>query len=46
MLIQSKTLKATDPEYRAVVKDVEKQIGAEAHVRKVQSPYGANAATA
>ncbi len=42
VLIQSKTLKATDAEYRAVVKDVEKQIGAEAHVRKVQSPYGAN----
>ena len=41
VLIQSKTLKATDAEYRAVVKDVEKQVGAEAHVRKVQSPYGA-----
>jgi uncharacterized membrane protein YdfJ with MMPL/SSD domain len=41
VLIQSKTLEATDAEYRAVVKDVEKQIGAEAHVSKVQSPYGA-----
>ena len=40
ILIQSKTLKASDPQYKAVVKDVERQIGAEAHVRKVQSPYG------
>ena len=40
ILIQSKTLTAGDPQYKAVVKDVEKQIGAEAHVRKVQSPYG------
>ena len=39
ILIQSKTLKADDPQYKAVVKDVERQIGAEAHVRKVQSPY-------
>ena len=39
ILIQSKTLKASDPQYKAVVKDVERQIGAEAHVRKVQSPY-------
>ena len=40
ILIQSKTLKADDPQYKAVVKDVEKQIGAQAHVRKVDSPYG------
>src|SRR4051812_3863954 len=32
VLIQSKTLKAGDPQYKAVVKDVEKRIGAEAHV--------------
>ena len=39
ILIQSKSLKASDPQYKAVVEDVEQQIGAEAHVRKVQSPY-------
>jgi uncharacterized membrane protein YdfJ with MMPL/SSD domain len=40
VLIQSKTLKANDPEYRAVVKDVEKQLAAQPHVRKIQTPYG------
>jgi uncharacterized membrane protein YdfJ with MMPL/SSD domain len=40
VLIQSKTRKADDPEYKAVVKDVEKQLGAQEHVRKIQSPYG------
>jgi uncharacterized membrane protein YdfJ with MMPL/SSD domain len=40
ILIQSKTLKASDPQYKSVVKDVERQIGGEAHVRKVHSPYG------
>jgi uncharacterized membrane protein YdfJ with MMPL/SSD domain len=39
ILIQSKTLKASDSQYKAVVKDVEQQIGAEAHVRKLHSPY-------
>jgi RND superfamily putative drug exporter len=39
VLIQSKTLKTTDAEYRAVVKDVEKRIAAQPHVRKIQSPY-------
>ncbi len=43
VLVQSKDLKATDPEYRAVVKDVEKRLDATAEVAEVTSPYGEDA---
>jgi RND superfamily putative drug exporter len=43
VLIQSKTLKASDPAYRAVVKDLEKRMHALPEANKVQSPYAAKA---
>jgi RND superfamily putative drug exporter len=39
VLVQSKTLKATDAEYRAVVRDLEKRIDALPEANKVSSPY-------
>jgi uncharacterized membrane protein YdfJ with MMPL/SSD domain len=39
VLIQSKTLKAGDPEYRAVVADVAKRLDATDGVREIHSPY-------
>jgi uncharacterized membrane protein YdfJ with MMPL/SSD domain len=46
VLIQSKTLKVSDPAYRAVVKDLEKRMDALPEADKVQSPYGSNAGKA
>ena len=46
VLIQSKTLKMSDPAYRAVVKDLEKRMDALPEANKVQSPYGSNAGKA
>jgi uncharacterized membrane protein YdfJ with MMPL/SSD domain len=43
VLVQSKTLKASDPEYRAVVKDLEKRLDALPEATKVQSPYAKQA---
>src|SRR3954447_17374270 len=39
ILVQSKTLKASDPEYKALVRDLEKRIDALPEANKVQSPY-------
>src|SRR3954451_16060437 len=39
ILVQSKTLEAQDPQYRAVVRDLEKRIDALPEANKVQSPY-------
>jgi uncharacterized membrane protein YdfJ with MMPL/SSD domain len=39
IFVQSKTLKANDPEYKAVVRDLEKRIDALPEANKVQSPY-------
>jgi uncharacterized membrane protein YdfJ with MMPL/SSD domain len=39
VLVQSKTLKANDPEYRAVVRDLEKRLDALPEANKVASPY-------
>ena len=39
VLIQSKTLKAADPEYRAVVRDLEKRMDALPEAQKIASPY-------
>jgi uncharacterized membrane protein YdfJ with MMPL/SSD domain len=39
VFIQSKTLKADDPEYRAVVRDLEKRIDALPEANKLNSPY-------
>jgi uncharacterized membrane protein YdfJ with MMPL/SSD domain len=39
VLIQSKTLTAADPAYRAVVKDLEKRMDALPEADKVESPY-------
>ena len=39
VLIQSKTLKANDPEYRAVVRDLEKRMDALPEANKLASPY-------
>src|SRR4051794_33171031 len=39
ILVQSKTLKAQDPEYRAVVRELEKRIDALPEANQVQSPY-------
>jgi uncharacterized membrane protein YdfJ with MMPL/SSD domain len=39
VFIQSKTGKATDPSYRAAVRDIERRLGANADVRKIESPY-------
>jgi RND superfamily putative drug exporter len=46
VLIQSKTLKVSDPAYRAVVKDLEKRMDALPEATKVQSPYGTDAGKA
>jgi uncharacterized membrane protein YdfJ with MMPL/SSD domain len=43
VLIQSKTLKADAPEYRAVVRDFEKRMDALPEADKVQGPYSKNA---
>jgi RND superfamily putative drug exporter len=40
VFIQSKTEKATDPGYRAAVRDIEHRLAANADVRKLKSPYG------
>src|SRR4051795_2266965 len=40
VFVQSKTQKATDPAYRAAVRDIEKRLAANPEVRKVESPYG------
>ena len=40
VFIQSKTEKATDPGYRAAVRDIEHRLSANADVRKLKSPYG------
>ena len=47
VLIQSKTLKAHDPEYRAVVRDFEKRMDALPEANKLASPYqkGSNGLT-
>ena len=47
VLIQSKTLKADDPEYRAVVRDFEKRMDALPEANKLASPYqkGSNGLT-
>ena len=47
VLIQSKTLKASDPEYRAVVRDLEKRMDALPEADKLASPYqkGSNGLT-
>ena len=47
VLIQSKTLKANDPEYRAVVRDFEKRMDALPEANKLASPYqkGSNGLT-
>src|SRR4051795_4378924 len=39
ILVQSKALKAQDPEYRPVVRDLEKRIDALPEANKVESPY-------
>ena len=39
VLVQSKTLKATDPAFRAAVRDVEQRLEANPDVRNVKSPY-------
>ena len=39
VLIQSKTASPTDPAYRAVVKDVEKNLAAQKDVTNLKSPY-------
>src|SRR4051794_40948852 len=39
ILVQSKTLKANDPKYRALVRDLEKRLDALPEANKVQSPY-------
>jgi uncharacterized membrane protein YdfJ with MMPL/SSD domain len=43
VLVQSKTLKANDPEYRAVVKDLEKRLDALPEASKIHSPYAKEA---
>ena len=43
VLIQSKTLKADAPEYRAVVRDFEKRMDALPEANKLQGPYSKNA---
>jgi uncharacterized membrane protein YdfJ with MMPL/SSD domain len=40
ILVESKTLKADAPEYRAVVRDLERRIDALPEANKVASPYG------
>jgi RND superfamily putative drug exporter len=39
VFVQSKTAKATDPSYRAAVRDIERRLGANPDVRKIKSPY-------
>src|SRR4051812_20883290 len=39
VLIQSKTQKATDPSYRAAVRDIERRLGANHDVTDIKSPY-------
>src|SRR3954451_15373292 len=39
VFVQSKTQKATDPSYRAAVRDIERRLGANPDVRKIDSPY-------
>jgi uncharacterized membrane protein YdfJ with MMPL/SSD domain len=39
VFIQSKTLKANDPEYKALVRDLEKRLDALPEANKVHSPY-------
>ncbi len=43
VLVQSKTLTASDPAYRAVVKDLEQRMDALPEANKLQSPYAAKA---
>ena len=46
VLIQSETLKASDPAFRTVVKDLEERMDALPEANKLQSPYGTNAGKA
>ena len=39
VFVQSKTEKATDPAFRAAVRDVERRLEANPEVRNVKSPY-------
>ncbi|MEA2247588.1 MAG: heme transporter, partial [Solirubrobacteraceae bacterium] len=39
VFVQSKTEKATDPAYRAAVRDIEHRLAANPDVRKIESPY-------
>src|SRR5262249_14446512 len=39
VFIQNKTQKATDPQYRAAVRDIERRLDANPLVKKVKSPY-------
>jgi uncharacterized membrane protein YdfJ with MMPL/SSD domain len=39
VFVQSKTQKATDPAYRAAVRDIERRLEAQPDVRNVKSPY-------
>jgi len=39
VFVQSKTQTATDPAYRAAVRDIEHRLAAQPNVRKIKSPY-------
>ena len=39
VFVQSKTQKATDPSYRAAVRDIEQRLGANRDVTNIKSPY-------